>query len=49
LFHARGERESEAEDDKELDMGVYLRGEYRKLPKLELPHPDDDEKHSGPP
>jgi hypothetical protein len=47
LFQARGERESEAELQKEHDMGVYLRGEYRKLPKLELPQPDDGEEGSG--
>ena len=44
LVQARAERESEAEEEKEQDMGVYLRGEYRKLPKLELPRPDDGEK-----
>ncbi len=43
IFQARGAHESEAEREKEQDMGVYLRGEYRKLPKLELP-PDDSAK-----
>jgi hypothetical protein len=49
LFQARGERESEAEQQKEHDMGVYLRGEYRKLPKLEIPQSDDGEEDSKPP
>jgi len=44
LSQAREARESEAEREKEQDMGVYLRGEYRKLPKLELPPSDDSEK-----
>jgi hypothetical protein len=44
IFQARGARETEAEREKEQDMGVYLRGEYRKLPKLELPRPDDTAK-----
>jgi hypothetical protein len=44
IFQAREAHESQAEEEKEQDMGVYLRGEYRKLPKLELPRPDDDEK-----
>ncbi len=43
IFQVRGAHESEAEREKEQDMGVYLRGEYRKLPKLELP-PDDSAK-----
>jgi hypothetical protein len=30
-------------------MGVYLRGEYRKLPKLEIPPPGDSEKDPNPP
>jgi hypothetical protein len=44
LLQLREEHESEAEREKEQDMGVYLRGEYRKLPKLELPQSDDGEK-----
>ncbi|HLY01418.1 MAG TPA: hypothetical protein VKR56_02870 [Candidatus Cybelea sp.] len=38
LFQVREEHASE--DEQEQDMGVYLRGEYRKLPKLELPPSD---------
>ena len=43
LFQAREAHESEAEEEREQDLGVYLRGEYRKLPKLELPQTDDGE------
>ncbi|MGP8101987.1 MAG: hypothetical protein ACLQHL_14710 [Candidatus Cybelea sp.] len=44
ILQAREAHESEAEREKEQDMGVYLRGEYRKLPKLELPPSDDTAK-----
>jgi hypothetical protein len=44
LFQIREEHESEAEREKEQNVGVYLRGEYRKLPKLELPRSDDEDK-----
>jgi hypothetical protein len=49
IFQAREAHESEAEQERDHDMGVYLRGEYRKLPKLELPPSDDSEKDSNPP
>jgi hypothetical protein len=47
LFQAREAHESEAEQ--EQDLGVYLRGEYRKLPKLELTQSDDGDQGSKPP